>query len=121
MNPAFVPIMFKHTEVLKYYSDVKVAPALRVAICSEDWYKGLNGKDLADVDESVAKANATVKAWVKKAEAQGLDALKKAGMQVYVNTSEEKAKFAALIRPNYTEIVSEEIATMFIQAAEKQR
>ncbi|UCG09196.1 MAG: TRAP transporter substrate-binding protein [Desulfobacterales bacterium] len=121
MNPAFVPIMFKHTEVLKYYSDVKVAPALRVAICSEDWYKGLNDKDLSDVDESVAKANATVKAWVKKAEAQGLDALKKAGMQVYVNTSEEKAKFAALIRPNYTEIVSEEIATMFIQAAEKQR
>ena len=121
MNPAFVPIMFKHTEVLKYYSDVKVAPALRVAICSEDWYKGLSDKDRTVVDDSAAKANAAVKAWVKKAEAQGLDALKKAGMQVYVNSSEDKAKFAALIKPNYTKIVSEEITKMFIQAAEKQR
>ncbi len=121
MNPAFVPIMFKHTEVLKYYSDVKVAPALRVAICSEDWYKGLSDKDRAVVDAGVAKANTAVQAWVKKAEAQGLDALKKAGMQVYVNTSEDKAKFAALIKPNYTEIVPEEVVTKFIQAAEKQR
>jgi len=45
MNPAFVPIMFKHTEVLKYYSDVGLSPSLRVAICSEDWYQGLNAKD----------------------------------------------------------------------------
>ena len=121
MNPGFVPIMFKHTEVLKYYSDVKVAPALRVAIGSEDWYKGLNDKDRAIVDGGAAKANAAVQAWVKKAEVQGLDALKKAGMQVYVNSSEEKAKFAALIRPNYTDIVPEKIVTIFIQAAEKQR
>jgi TRAP-type C4-dicarboxylate transport system substrate-binding protein len=121
MNPAFVPIMFKHTEVLKYYSDVKVAPALRVAICSEDWYKGLNDKDRAVVEAGVARADTSVQAWVKKAEAHGLDALKKAGVQVYVNTSEDKAKFAALIRPNYTDIVSEEVVTKFIQAAEKQR
>ena len=121
MNPAFVPIMFKHTEVLKYYSDAKVAPALRVSICSEEWYKGLNDKDRAVVNAGVVKANTEVKAWVKIAESQGLDALKKAGMQVYVNTSEDKAKFAALIRPNYTDIVAEEIAKIFIQAAEKQR
>jgi TRAP-type C4-dicarboxylate transport system substrate-binding protein len=121
MNPAFVPVMFKHTEVLKYYSDVKLAPALRVAICSEDWYKGLSQKDRAIVDEGVAKAAVAVRAWVKKAEAQGLDALKKAGMLVYINTSKDKAKFAALIRPNYTDIVPEEIAKMFIQAAKKQR
>jgi TRAP-type C4-dicarboxylate transport system substrate-binding protein len=121
INPGFVPIMFKHTEILKYYSDVKVAPALRLAIGSEDWYKGLNDKDKAIVDGGVVKANAAVQAWVKKAEVQGLDALKKAGMQVYVNSSEEKAKFAALIRPNYTDIVPEKIVTMFIQTAEKQR
>ena len=53
--------------------------------------------------------------------AQGLDDLRKAGMQVYVNTSADKAKFAELIRPKYTEIVDEKIAQMFIQAAEKNR
>jgi TRAP-type C4-dicarboxylate transport system substrate-binding protein len=121
MNPAFVPIMFKHTEVLKYYSDAKVAPALRVSICSEDWYKGLNNKDRAVVDAGVAKANAVLKDWVKKAENQGLGALKKAGMQVYVNSSADKAKFAELIRPSYTDIVPQEVVTLFIQTAEKQR
>jgi TRAP-type C4-dicarboxylate transport system substrate-binding protein len=121
MNPAFVPIMFKHTEVLKYYSDVKLAPALRVAICSEDWYKGLKNEDRALVDEGVAKADAAIQEWVKKAEAKGLDDLRKAGLEVYVNTSADKAKFAELIRPNYTDIVSEDIAKMFIEAAEKNR
>jgi TRAP-type C4-dicarboxylate transport system substrate-binding protein len=121
MNPAFVPIMFKHTEVLKYYSDAKVSPALRVSICSEEWYKGLNSKDRTVVDAGVAKANAALKAWVKMAENQGLDALKKAGMQVYVNSSEDKAKFAELIRTVYSDIAPQEVVTMFIQAAEKQR
>jgi TRAP-type C4-dicarboxylate transport system substrate-binding protein len=121
MNPAFVPIMFKHTEVLKYYSDAKVAPALRVSICSEDWYKGLNNKDRAVVDAGVTKANAVLKDWVKKAENQGLGALKKAGMQVYINSSADKAKFAELIRPSYTDIVPQEVVTLFLQTAEKQR
>jgi TRAP-type C4-dicarboxylate transport system substrate-binding protein len=121
MNPAFVPIMFKHTEVLKYYSDVKLAPALRVTICSEDWYKGLDDKDRALVDAGVERANATVRNWTKKVEIQGLDALRKVGTQVYVNTSADKAKFSELIRPNYTNIVSENIVKMFMDAAEKNR
>ena len=121
MNPAFVPIMFKHTEVLKYYSDAALAPSLRVAVCSEDWYQGLKAKDRAMVDEGVAKANSAIQKWTKNAEAQGLDDLRKAGMQVYVNTSADKAKFAELIRPKYAEIVDEKIAEMFIQAAEKNR
>jgi TRAP-type C4-dicarboxylate transport system substrate-binding protein len=121
INPAFVPIMFKHTEVLKYYSAVNVAPALRVAIASEDWYKGLNEKDRRIVDEGVAKANKTVEAWAVKVDKASLDALRKAGMKVYVNTSEEKAEFAKLIRPNYTDIVPKEIVDMFVKAADKYR
>jgi len=121
MNPAFVPVMFKHTEVLKYYSDVKLAPSLRVALCSEDWYQGLSAADRTVVEEAVAKANAAIQDWCKTAESQGLDALRKAGMEVYVNTPEEKAKFAALIRPLYKEIVDEKIVDMFVQAAEKNR
>lgn len=121
MNPAFVPVMFKHTEVLKYYSDVKLGPSLRVALCSEDWYQGLSAADRNLVDEAVAKANAAIQEWSQKAEAQGLEALRKAGMEVYVNTPEERAKFAALIRPLYNEIVDEKIVDMFVQAADKNR
>jgi len=121
MNPAFVPIMFKHTEVLKYYSDVKMGPSLRVAICSEDWYQGLDAKDRALIDAAAAHANAAIKSWSKKVETKGLDDLRQAGMKVYENTAVEKAKFAELIRPNYTDIVSADIAQMFIKAADKSR
>ncbi len=121
MNPAFVPIMFKHTEVLKYYSDAKLNASLRLAIASEDWYQGLNKKDRTIVDEGVSKADATVKTWVANAQEGALDELRKAGMQVYINTSADKAEFAKLIRPHYQEIVSEQIATAFIEAAKKFR
>jgi TRAP-type C4-dicarboxylate transport system substrate-binding protein len=92
-----------------------------VTICSEDWYKGLDDKDRALVDAGVERANATVRNWTKKVEIQGLDALRKVGTQVYVNTSADKAKFSELIRPNYTNIVSENIVKMFMDAAEKNR
>ncbi|UCD79187.1 MAG: TRAP transporter substrate-binding protein [Desulfobacterales bacterium] len=121
LNPAFVPIMFKHTEVLKYYSDVKVLPGLRVALCSEEWYQGLSTSDRGLVDEGVAKANAAIQKWSKKVEAESLDALRKAGVEVYVNTAAEKTKFAELIRPLYKEIVDPKIAEMFVEAAEKNR
>ncbi len=121
INPAFVPIMFKHTEVLKYYSDVKLGPALRVTICSEDWYRGLSSKDRATIDAGVVRANQVIRGWTKKVEVQGLAALRKAGMQVYINTAADKAKFAALIRPNYTDIVNEKIVALFMKAADKNR
>jgi len=121
LNPAFVPVMFKHTEVLKYYSDVKLAPSLRVALCSEDWYQGLGTEERTLVDKGVAKANAAIQDWSQKTEAQGLDALRKAGMEVYSNTAAEKAQFADLIRPLYNEIVDEKIVEIFVQAAEKNR
>ena len=121
LNPAFVPIMFKHTEVLKYFSDIKVMPALRVTICSEDWYQSLSASDRALIDEGVKNANEAIEDWTKKVEAQGLDALREADMQVYVNTPEERAKFAELIAPLYNEIVDEKIAKMFMEAAAKNR
>ena len=45
MNPAIVPILFKHTEVLKHYADIRGGAPLRVAIASEDWYSGLSDKE----------------------------------------------------------------------------
>jgi hypothetical protein len=50
-----------------------------------------------------------------------LEGLRKAGVEVYVNTPADKAKFAELIRPLYKEIVDTNIVEVFVQAAEKNR
>jgi len=121
INPAIVPVMFKHTEVLKYYSDVKVGVPFRIIICSEDWYKGLSAKDRKIVDEAVAKGVAANRIWQTKIETSGIKALKAAGVQVYENTPEERAHFAKLIRPLYAKVTSPEIADMFVKAAEANR
>ncbi len=119
LNPAFVPIMFKHTEVLKYYSAVNFAVSLRVAICSEDWYKSLTDQKRTLIDQAVDKANLAVQDWVSNVGKNELSNLEKAGMQVYQNTKEEKALFAELLRPQYNKIVSDDIAKLFVKIAEE--
>ena len=121
MNPAFVPILFKHTEVLKFYSDIKLAPSLRVALVSEEWYQGLKDKERKIVDEGAAKANAACREWTGRSDKASLEALKEAGLEVHINTPAEKAEFAKLIRPNYNSIVPKEVAEIFIKAADEHR
>jgi len=121
LNPAIVPVMFKHTELLKYYSDVKVGVPFRVIICSEQWYKGLSDKERKIVDEATIKGVAANRAWQTRMEKSDLDTLKAAGVQVYESTAGERAQFANLAKPLYAKVTSPEIAEMFIKAAEKNR
>ena len=121
INPAIVPVMFKHTEVLKYYSDLKVGVPFRIIICSEDWYKGLSNKDRKVINEAVAKGVAANRLWQNKIEISGIKALKEAGVEVYENTPDERAQFAKLVRPLYVKVTSPEIADMFVKAAETNR
>jgi len=121
INPAIVPVMFKHTEVLKYFSNVNVGVPFRIIICSESWYKGLSDKDKAIIEEGVAKGVAANRAWQAKIEASGLGALKAAGVQVYENTQAERDEFAKLARPLYPKVVPPETAELFVKAAEANR
>jgi TRAP-type C4-dicarboxylate transport system substrate-binding protein len=121
INPAIVPVMFKHTELLKYYSDLKVGVPFRVIICSEKWYKGLSAKDRKIVEEATVKGVAANRAWQSRMEKNDLDTLKATGVQVYVNTAEERAQFANLAKPLYEKVTSREISEMFIKAAQKNR
>ena len=121
INPAIVPVMFKHTEVLKYFSDLKVGVPFRIIICSEDWYKGLSDKNRKIVNEAVAKGVTANRAWQTKIETKGLDTLKATGVKIYESTPEERALFAEMARPLYTKVTSPEIADMFIKAANANR
>lgn len=121
MNGAIVPIMFKHTDVLKYFSSANLAPTLRAIIASEDWYQGLSQKDRAIVDAGIREANKTVHDWANEVNKRALDQLRAAGLEVYENTPEEREEFAKLIRPNYEEIVEPEVAKLFLKLAAAQK
>jgi len=121
LNVPIVPVMFKHTEIVKYFSDTRLAAPLRVVLCSEDWYSGLSNKERAIVDEGVAKANIANRAWQAKMEISGKAALKKAGVEVYENTPEERALFAKLVRSHYNEMLDPAIVKVFVTAAKANR
>jgi TRAP-type C4-dicarboxylate transport system substrate-binding protein len=121
MNPPLVPIMFKHTELIKNFSVVNMSCGTRAIIASEDWYQGLSGKDKAVVDGAVEKASDTTWSWSIKVAEKSLQDLAAAGVNVYRNTSAEKAQFAKLVRPVYPEIVPQKVADYFVEIADKYR
>ena len=121
LNPAVVPLLFKHTEVLKYYSDLRYSTPLRLAICSEDWYRKLPADQRKVVDDATAKATAANRAWQIQIDKTGLEDLEKAGMKVTRTTAEQRAQFAKLARPTYEKIVGREVAEAFIKASDTNR
>jgi TRAP-type transport system periplasmic protein len=121
MNGALVPIMFKHTDVLKYFSAANLAPSIRAVIASEEWYRGLAQKERDVVDAGVKAANRVVQDWANQSDKGALEQLRAAGLTVHVNTPAEREAFAKLIRPNYAEIVDPAVADLFLKLADAQR
>jgi TRAP-type transport system periplasmic protein len=121
LNPAVVPVLFKHTEVLKYYSDLRYSAPLRVSICSEDWYRKIPANERKVVDDAAAKATAANRAWQIQIDKTGLEDLEKAGMKVTRNTPEQRAQFAKLARTVYEKIVGREVAEAFVKASDANR
>lgn len=121
LNPAIVPVMFKHTEVLTHFTDAKAMASLRLAIASADWYEGLSEKKRAIVDAAVQKGTAANRAWQKKIARSGLDQLRDTGVTVTSLTPEARARFVELSKKVYTEVLPEEIVKTFLTAADKYR
>ncbi len=121
LNASIVPVLFKHTEVIKYFSDIKYAAALRIAICSEEWYKKLSPADRKIVDEAVLKANAANRTWEAQIDQRSLRELEKAGVKVTRNTLEQRAQFSKLARTVYEKVVGREVAEAFVKASDANR
>jgi TRAP-type C4-dicarboxylate transport system substrate-binding protein len=121
LNAAVVPLLFKHTEVLKHYSDIRYSAPLRLAICSEEWYRKLPADQRKIVDDAAAKATAANRAWQIQIDKTGLEELEKAGTKVTRNTPEQRAQFAKLSRTVYEKIVGREVAEAFVKASDANR
>jgi TRAP-type C4-dicarboxylate transport system substrate-binding protein len=102
LNPVFVPVLFGHTDFIKYFTDARISPAARIAIASEKWYQGLSAKDRKIVDGAVAAANTVAKAWRKKAGPAMAAMAKAKGIKITTLSPAERAKFVALSKKVYT-------------------
>ena len=95
-----MPLVFGQTEILKYFSDARVAQSVRAVIASEDWYQALSDEDRAKVEAAVAVANAENREWLAQREGILAD-LAGAGIEVSTPTAEATAEFRAAAQAVY--------------------
>ena len=100
LNPAFVPLLFGHTDFIKFYTDAGVSPSLRISIVSEDWYQGLNKEDRATVDDAAAAATAANRKWLGTQDAV-LGKLEAAGVSIERLDQAARDAFRAASAPAY--------------------
>ena len=100
LNPPFVPLLFGHTDFIKFFTDAQISPSLRITIVSEDWYQGLSDDERATVDSAVAAATAANREWLEGRSAI-LDKLAAAGVEVVKLDQAARDEFRAASGPAY--------------------
>ena len=116
LNPAFVPLLFGHTEFIRHFTDAAIAPSLRIAIASEDWYAGLSAEERATVDAAVEAARAANRGWLPTQEGV-LDQLREAGVAVVELSDAARAEFLEASMTTYDQIVTPEQKALWMAAA----
>jgi TRAP-type C4-dicarboxylate transport system substrate-binding protein len=92
LNPAFVPLLFGHTDFIRYFTDARIAPSLRITIASEDWYQGLSEEERATVDAAVEAATEANREWLGT-QAAVIGKLRDAGVEVTELSDAARAEF----------------------------
>lgn len=100
LNPPVVPLLFGHTDFLKFFTDAEVSPSLRITIVSENWYSGLSEEDRKKVDAAADAANKANREWLKT-QAPVYDKLEAAGVKISRLTPEARAAFLKASQPVY--------------------
>ncbi|MGD2100442.1 MAG: TRAP transporter substrate-binding protein [Desulfobacterales bacterium] len=122
INSALVPIMFGHTDFIKYFTDAKVIIAQRAALVSKSWYDGLSNADRTIVDNAVAVATKANRDWLAKVSVTALEGLEAAGVKVVELPSEEREKFRKLSKKVYeSSLLSKEQLDEWVSLANSTR
>lgn len=105
LNPAFVPILFGHTDFIRHFTPAAISPSLRITIASEDWYAGLSDADRATVDAAVDAANAANRSWLET-QSGVIEQLTAAGVTITEMSPEARDAFQAASETTYEQIVT---------------
>ncbi|SLN70120.1 TRAP transporter substrate-binding protein [Oceanibacterium hippocampi] len=118
INPVFVPVMFGHTDFIKYFTDAKLTNAVRLAIASSDWYDGLSDKERGIVDAATVAATKANREWLAARESKMIEEVKAAGVAVTYLTPEARAEFVERSKQTYSDgVLSPEDAKLWIDAS----
>ncbi|MCC6008178.1 MAG: TRAP transporter substrate-binding protein [Rhodobacteraceae bacterium] len=120
-NPPIVPLMFQHTDMLKYYTEIAAGHGVRSALMSLDWYEGLSDAARGMVDDALAHATERNRAWTLAAEAGEVGALEARGVTVTRLPDDVLAEFRDRARGAWDELMPPEYIADFEALADATR
>lgn len=111
-NPPVVPLMFQHTDMLRYYTEIGAGYGVRSVLMSRDWYEGLSAEDRAKIDDAVTAATVRNRTWTLEAEAGEIAALEGRGVTVTRLPDDVLTEFQTRARTAWVDLMPpEHIAT----------
>jgi TRAP-type transport system periplasmic protein len=116
LNPAFVPLLFGHTDFIRHFTEAAISPSLRIAIASEDWYQGLSEADRAIVDAAVEAARTANREWLPTQDGV-IEQLRAANVEVVELSDEARAEFLEASMTTYDQIITPEQMSLWLAAA----
>ena len=101
LNTAMVPLAFGQTDIVKHFTDAGVIIAQRAVLVSKGWYAHLSDAQRKVVQDAVAKANQSNRAWVAEKTDSALKELEAAGVSVVRLSKAEREPFRKLSQSTY--------------------
>ena len=122
INSALVPVMFGHTDILKYFTDAKVIIAQRAILISKSWYGDLSGQERAAVDKAIAAGTKANRDWLQKVAVSAVQGLEKAGLKVTKLSPESRQEFRTLSQKVYNSgLLTKEQVDEWVKLADSTR
>ena len=100
-NPPLAPVLFGHGAYLKYFTDLRVAPAHRLIVASSKWMNALDTGARQTVEAAFAAGRAANRDWSQKRLQSDMQLLEDSGIETVEIPDDARAEFRAKAREAY--------------------
>lgn len=118
-NAPMVPIIFGHTRQIRYFTNLRMTPSLRVIAVSELWFKSLSPDQIKQFTKAVAAGRRANRAWAYDIQQRERNMLESRGITVSEISDHERGRFSARVRDNYHRIIPAKYVKTAIELAER--
>lgn len=101
LNPPLAPVLFGHGAYLRYFTDLRIAPAHRLIMASRDWHDRLDRADRAAADAAFAAGRKANRDWSKTRFESDIATLKAYGIKIISMPDEAREAFKTQARAAY--------------------
>ena len=119
LNPPLAPVLFGHGAYLRYFTDLRIAPAHRLIMASRDWLESLDGAGRAAAETAFAAGRKANRDWSKARFESDIASLRAYGIEIISLENQAREAFKAKARAAYGAYAKPEIIEKALAFAEE--